>query len=109
METPKVYKILMSFDDASKILVADAIEQEGYFWLVPEWLGKHPSGPRVPERMIRLNPKHLKLAPPKYKVDYYLSDPLPAILRDARSIEQIPPGFEVRFAVLQMAEGQMKH
>lgn len=102
----KVYKVLMSFDDASKILIADAIEDEGAFWLVPEWLGRHPSGPLVPERMIRLDRESLRPVPAGYEQDFFLSAPLPAILRDARSEAEVPPGFQVRFAIQQMAKDQ---
>ena len=105
----KVYKVLMSFDDASKIFVADAIEEEGVFWLVPEWLGKYPSGPRVPERMIRLDRESLKPAPSGYQQDFYISAPLPAILRHARSEAEVPPGFQVRFAIQRMAKDQKPH
>lgn len=105
----KIYKVILSFDDASAVLVGDAIEEDGSLWLVPEWLGQHRSGPRVPERMIRLNPAHVQPAPLKYQVDYILSAPLPAILRDARSTAEVPPGFEVRFAIRQILKDQTAH
>ena len=102
----KVYKVLMSFDDASSILVADAIEEDGHFWLVPEWLGKDKSGPLVPERMILLDREKLHPAPQKFSQDFFLSDPLPAILRHVRTEAEVPPGFQVRFAIQRMAKNQ---
>lgn len=66
---PKIYKILMSFDDRPVLVEAGAIEVEGSLWLVPEWLGTPATGPQRPERMIRPNPAHVQSPPPGFQVD----------------------------------------
>lgn len=86
----KIYKTLMFFSDSDPghIFACDTIEENGKFWLVPDWLENIATKTRTPIRMICLDGiKHQKVESGKPS-DFVLNDPIPKCVFDG----QIPPG-----------------
>lgn len=108
----KVYEVAVIIEDASghkETRLLDAIEGEGFFWLVPQWIEDIAAQRRKPARVIRLD--GLKPLPrgPQDDCDFFVpqilstallyGDPSPAEARqyviqdspDLKSARQIGP------------------
>ncbi len=97
--TREIFKCLASFDDRGAIFLCDAFEEGGAFWLVPKWLYYSGETTPTPERAIRVEKTAVRPLGPAHPARYLIPEPLPAILRDAVTAEEIPPGYQVRFAL----------
>lgn len=95
----EIFKCLVSFDDHGAIFMCDAFEREGAFWLVPKWLHYRDEKQATPKRVIRVENASVRPLGAGHPARYLIPEPLPAILRDAVTAEEIPPGYEVRFAL----------
>lgn len=86
----KILKTLMSFSDAfpGKIFLADTIEHEGVFWLVPEWTECPAEQWRRPARIICLDGLIHQATHQQHPADFVLRHSMPKAVWDGL----LPPG-----------------
>jgi hypothetical protein len=88
-----VRRTIVQREDDGSIFIADTIEYEGKWWIVPEWLAGPSAGTRCPARIISTDGLRLIPAAPQYQADFVLSVPLSRDVLEGRAIKQ---GLDVR-------------
>jgi hypothetical protein len=88
-----IFRVRVPTDDGLKTI--DAIEYEGSFWLVPQWLEQPSSGLQKPMRIIRVD--HIRREPWRQGgLDFVLESPVPSTLFDCRFSPPKDAGFDVQ-------------
>jgi hypothetical protein len=93
----KILKTLMGFSDGDgTMFLADTIEYEGKYWLVPQWLEAPAEGWKRPARIVSLAPlKHQKSTMPG--IDFVLNVPIPKAVFDG----EVPTGSGAQYVVIE--------
>ena len=94
----KLFKTAVAFSDGDgKIFLADTIEYQDSFWLVPEWNDNPVAGWSMPARIISLDGLQYQKTPPESGADFFLNVGIPKALCDG----QIPPKSGDKYVVIE--------
>jgi hypothetical protein len=84
-----VHKTVMLRDDGEPLIV-DAIEYDGKWWIVPQWLQGPIEGTLRPVRIICLDNLELDRSGLGRRTDWTLETPLSRDVLEGRAISQVP-------------------
>jgi hypothetical protein len=93
--TGKIYEVaVLSEDGETRIL--EAIEAEGYFWLVPQWIEETAEQRRKPGRAIRLDGLKPLDRKPGDECDFFV----PQTMSTALLFGDVPPEEARRYVIV---------
>lgn len=87
-----VRKTLYQRQDDGELFIADTIQYDGKWWIVPEWLQGPTAGTLCPARIVCLDGLTLNkpAAPYQDRVDWALETPLHRDVLEGRRVSQSP-------------------
>src|ERR1700689_5529055 len=87
-----VRKTVVIRQDDGQLFMADTIEYDGKWWIVPEWLTGPPAGTLCPARIISVDAQHLSIPGPPYRdrADWVLETPLSRDILEGRRVSSNP-------------------
>lgn len=99
----KIYKALVPLADG--IYTMDAIEHNGEFWLVPEWIEAHNKELKMPVRIIRLWGLEHQVTIGGPFGDFVVANPIPKAVLNG----QIPPELERAYTVIERPDIRIEY
>ena len=97
----RTVRVMMPIEGETALYHCGAVEHEGEFWLVPNWIPFPSEGYAMPERMIQLKRfQHQLHESPNGDLDAMIGSPIPRALIDG----PLSPELIARFGVLVRPE-----
>ena len=85
-----VRKTVVIRQEDGAVFIADTIEYQRTWWIVPEWLEGPTKNTLRPARIISLDGLRLGTPGPQYQVDWALETPLSRDILEGRKVSQSP-------------------
>ena len=94
----ELFKVCVAFDDADDIYFSDAFEHQDEICLALRWVNEPGQASKRPESVLRLPKDQLKPTDDSLHYEYLLPRALPAKLRTARQMKDVPHGYAIEFS-----------